>query len=251
MNIHPLKNMIDEVESVLEKHKFTLCNEPRLELKHWKVSNPSVPCLYALLKHHKPVDEDGDCKGRPVASNVNAPTEIIAKKLSAIFNSLTPPEGKAVKNGIEFANIINGTKIGRNEEIGSYDVTSLYPSTPIPFSMKLLKKWLEKNNVKKELVEAYADLTTLCMKQNIFQFRDDFYNQTELFMSHFETAMSKNPNFPRIYHRYVDDIFFVQNKRKIESVKTLFEEKLDLIEKDAIKFTIERQHDQKLPFLNT
>lgn len=42
-------------------------------------------------------------KARPVASNTNAPTENIAKKLSQIFNSLPPPKGRSVKNGIEFA----------------------------------------------------------------------------------------------------------------------------------------------------
>src|SRR5687768_10462096 len=103
------------------------------------------------------------------------------------------------------------------------------------------------------------------MRQNIFQFRGNYYKQTkgtsignslssfiaELFMADFETSMEKHPNFPRIYYRYVDDIFVVQNKRKFDLVKNLFEEKLDTIEKDAVKFTIERQIDNKLPFLNT
>lgn len=66
----------------------------------------------------------------------------------------------------------------------------------------------------------------------------------ELFMCHFETSMANDPNFPRIYHRYVDDIFVVQNKRKFDVVRALFEEKLDQIEKDAVKFTIERQVDK-------
>lgn len=34
-------------------------------------------------------------------------------------------------------------------------------------------------------------------------------------------------------------------------MKTLFEEKLDTIKKDAVKFTIERQMENKIPFLNT
>lgn len=249
-----MKCMVDEVDVVLDRHKFSLCKEPRWELRRWKVSNPVVPSLYVLLKYHKPVDEDGDYKGRPVASNINAPTERIAKKLSKIFNSLTPPEGKSVLNGTEFAQLINGTTVGRNEEIGSYDVTSLYPSIPIPYTT---------NKVEKKL--AYVDLTYVCMKQNIFQFRGSYYKQTrgtsignslssfvaELFMRDFEMSMCKDPNFPRVYHRYVDDIFVIQNKRKFDLVKDLFEKKMDLIEKGAIKFTIERQTNQKLPFLDT
>lgn len=93
-----------------------------------------------MLKYHKDKDEDGDYKGRPVPSNVNAPSERIAKKLSKIFNSLTPPEGKSIKNGTEFAKKVNGIKITWSEEIGSYDVTSFYSSIPIPHTMGLHKK---------------------------------------------------------------------------------------------------------------
>lgn len=38
-------------------------------------------------------------------------------------------------------------------------------------------------------------------------------------MCDFETNMTKDPNFPRIYYRYVDDIFVVQNGRKFDLVK--------------------------------
>lgn len=62
--------------------------------------------------------------------------------------------------------------------------------------------------------------------------------------------MEKHPNFPRVYARYIDDIFAVRNKRMFDVVKTLFEEKMDSIKQDAAKFTIERQVDGRLPFLN-
>jgi len=152
-------------------------------------------------------------------------------------------------------------KITRTEEVGSYDI-------PIPYSMELLKKWLIRNNVDQDLVEAYVDLAQVCMKQNIFQFRGEFYSQNkgtsignalssfiafiaELFMCNFETSMEKDKKFPRVYYRYVDDMFVIQNKRKFDLVKQLFEDKLDKIEKGAVKFTIERQAENKLPFLNT
>lgn len=180
-----------------------------------------------LIKmYHKEVDEDGDCKGRPVASNTNAPKEKIAKKLSKIFNSMTPPEGKSVKKGIEFANLVNGTKTTRNEEIGSYDVTALYPSIPIPYSMTLLREWLMKNNVCNELIEAYADLASLCMRQNTFQFRDSIYKQTS------GTSIGNSIS------SFIAQLFMCNF---FDVVKSLFEEKMDAIEKDAVKFTVERQ----------
>lgn len=65
-------------------------------------------------------------KSRPVTSNTNAPSEAMSKNLYKIFNSLPPPERKAVKNGMEFANLVNGVEVRRTEEMGSYDLSSLY-----------------------------------------------------------------------------------------------------------------------------
>lgn len=73
----------------------------------------------------------------------------------------------------------------------------------------------------------------------------------ELFMCHFEVSMQNHSLFPRFYARYIDDIFAIQNARMFNAVKDLFEKFMDTIEKNAVKFTIERQRDNKLPFLNT
>lgn len=52
----PLYGMVDAVNAVLEKHKHTICDDPKRDLRKWKVTNPSVPCLYGLLKLHKDVN---------------------------------------------------------------------------------------------------------------------------------------------------------------------------------------------------
>lgn len=257
---NPLKDMIKEVNHSLEKHSHVLCNNPTIELKHWKVSNPTVPRLYALGKNHKPLDPDGDMKMRPIASNINAPSENIAKKLSKIFNSMTPPKGKSVKNGTEFANLVHNMEIKRTEDMGSYDVTSLYPSIPIPKAMIFLRKWLKSNDVSNALIDAYTDLAQVCMNQNIFQFRNKFYKQTcgtsmgnslssfiaELFMCYFETELEKQESFPRFYTRFMDDIFAINNKRKFTPVLDLFNKQYE-----TVKFTMEMEKDGKIPFLDT
>ncbi len=165
---------------------------------------------------------------------------------------------------MEFANMVNGVEVKRNEEMGSYDVASLYPSVPILFTMDLLMEWLLKVGVLRLLAEAYVRLSKLCMNQNIFLFRGKWYRQyegtcigsslssfiAEIFMRHFETRMMTHPQFPRFYSRYIDDIFAIQNKRMFNVVKDLFEKFMDSIKEGAIKFTIERQQNGKLPFLN-
>ena len=78
----------------------------------------------------------------------------MSKKLSKIFNDLPPPEGMTVKNGTEFANLVNGMEVKKTEEMGSYDVTSLYPSAPVMFSLDLLMRWLIVNGVNRGLAQA-------------------------------------------------------------------------------------------------
>lgn len=256
--------MVDNVDQILDKHKHVLCDNPRYQLRKWKVSNPQVPLLYVLLKTHKPPDDDGDLKARPVASNTNAPTETIAKRLCDIFKALPRPKGKSVLNGTDFARQVNGERVNKNEEMGSYDVSSLYPNIPVDFSMLLVFAWLISNGVILAKAEAYRDLTKVCMKQNVFQFRGRFYTTedgasignplssfvAEIFMCHFETSVERNPIFPRFYRRYMDDIFAIQNRRMFDVVKKLFEDFMDSIKRGAIRFTIERQVNGKLPFLN-
>lgn len=120
--------------------------------------NDVVPCLYVLLKTHKNRDEDGDFKARPVASNTNAPTEAIAKKLAKIFSAYPRPKGKSVLNGTDFARQVNDEPVQRNEEMGSYDISSLYPSIPIDFTVRLLMAWLIENRVVQPLALAYVEL---------------------------------------------------------------------------------------------
>lgn len=182
-----------------------------------------------------------------------------------VLVSLPPPKGKSVLNGTAFARQVNGEKVNKNEEMGSYDVSSLYPSIPIQFTLGLLMEWLIGNGVTHARALAYIELTQVCMKQNIFQFRGQFYIQfdgasignslsgfmAELFMCHFEMSIENHPMFPRFYRRYIDDIFVIQNRRIFEAVKKMFQEKMDSIKKGAVRFTIERQVNGKISFLNT
>lgn len=121
-------------------------------------------CQRLKLKTHKPVDEDGDMKARPVESNTNA---------------LPPQKGKSVKNGSEFANEVHGLKINRNEEMGSYDVDSLYPSIPIVYTLELLFAWLILSSIVYEKAVAYTKMARVCMRQNVFKFKEKFYWQVD------------------------------------------------------------------------
>jgi len=68
----------------------------------------------------------------------------------------------------------------------------------------------------------------------------------EIFMSRFETELKKQPNFPKIWVRYVDDIFAIINKDF--NINNFFQ-KLNSPHKTT-KFTCESEVEDKLPFLD-
>ncbi|KAJ8961586.1 hypothetical protein NQ317_013064 [Molorchus minor] len=113
-----------------------------------------------------------------------------------------------------------------------------------------------------EVVNEYINLTKLCMKQNCFQFNNSFFEQHEgtamgnslspfianLFMSRFETDIKEEfEYFPRIWIRYVDDIFAVFDT-KVESVDS-FISKLNS-RFTSVNFTYEIENNAQLPFLD-
>lgn len=258
----PLNSMVNRVNEVLKKYSDLLCDNPQRELRKWKNSNPKVPRLYGYAKTHKLADltSSEGLKMRPVASNIDAPTEKIAKWLVTEFRKLTPPKGKSVKNAQEFMEVMKDVKIKRNETIGSYDVISLFPSIPMGVTYELLRLWLMKNNVTGRKAEMYEELTRLCMEQNVFVYNGEFYAQldgtaignslssfiAELYMCHFETKIENHPAFPREYVRFVDDIFAIQNARKVKETLELFNS-----QHPRVQFTYEPAKENKIAFLDT
>ncbi|KAJ8976203.1 hypothetical protein NQ317_008281 [Molorchus minor] len=129
-------------------------------------------------------------------------------------------------------------------------------------TLDYLRNLLELNNFSQEVVNEYINLTKLCMKQNCFQFNNSFFEQhkgtalgnslspfiANLFMSRFETDIKEEfEYFPRIWIRYVDDIFAVFDT-KVESVDS-FISKLNS-RFTSVNFTNEIENNGQLPFLD-
>ncbi|XP_055837083.1 uncharacterized protein LOC129905590 [Episyrphus balteatus] len=67
----------------------------------------------------------------------------------------------------------------------------------------------------------------------------------EVFMSSFETNLSERGLLPRIWFRYVDDVFAVIKRGEIDSVLNILNSEFD-----SINFTFESEEDKKLNFLD-
>lgn len=95
------------------------------------------------------------------------------------------------------------------------------------------------------------------MERNEFVFREKFYKQktgtamgnslssiiANFFMNQFENGIKTNPIFPRVWVRYVDDVFAVVDNRKIPKV-------LEMLNA-SLRFTHEIENDDhELLFLD-
>lgn len=65
------------------------------------------------------------------------------------------------------------------------------------------------------------------------------------FMLHFENRIKKLSWFPRVYLRYVDDIFAVVKKDDVEKIRLNLSSQFE-----SIKFTSEKEQNNQLPFLD-
>lgn len=253
VNRNPLLGFAKEVKVILKDCNFLINEELRVELV---VSNPVLPRLYGLPKLHK----TGDAM-RPIVSGINAPTYKISKWLVREFSKLIEPFSMAVKNNYEFIEEIKDELINEDERLISFDVAALFPSIPLEETFKYLEVWLEDNELEERAIRDFMVLTKLCMKQNVFGFNKKFFRQKDgtamgnplsgflanIFMSEFEVQAQRSiESFPRIWFRYVDDVFAVI--KKDADILSLVDDLNSL--NVNINFTFEKEDNNELAFLD-
>ncbi|XP_055614997.1 uncharacterized protein LOC129761303 [Toxorhynchites rutilus septentrionalis] len=167
--------------------------------------------------------------------------------------------GKNVNNSFELVDHLKGFEVRRGEILVSFNVTALFPNVPVTEAVESLRKHMERKRVPPNQIGAYLLVTKTCMNQNFFSFRGKFYKQTfglsmgsklppllaEVFMKDFETELAKEKFFPRMWRRYVDDIFAVVKERYLKQTLELLNSR-----HRTIKFTVEKEKDGTLPFLD-
>lgn len=253
LRVDPLPGLIRLTDKTLKDCK-PIIGEARL-----KEANPILPRIKGLPKIHKPGQEM-----REIISAEGSPTHKLAKWLVQEFQSMPKPfPTSSVKNTQEFTQkLLESGTIEEDEIMVSFDVAALFPSVPVKDALNLLEDWLlpQKSDAAwKGKVRTYLRLARLCMDENYFQFRGQFYKQTkgapmgnplspflcELFMANLETKLKEQGLLPEKWWRYVDDIFSVIKREALSKVL----EVINNVHKD-IRFTHEEEKEGKLPFLD-
>jgi hypothetical protein len=97
------------------------------------------------------------------------------------------------------------------------------------------------------------------MEQSYFRFNGEFFKQTfgtsmgnalspllaNVFLADFETKLSKLKTFPRVWLRYVDDVFAIVRSDLVDKTLTILNRR-----HPSIKFTHEREEGGKIAFLD-
>ena len=145
----------------------------------------------------------------------------------------------------------------------SFDVESLFTNIPLEECIDLAVNYISEGNPDVKLNKSeLRSLFTTATAQTHFIFNGSFYDQIDgvamrsplapilanLFMGHHEKLWLKNFNGSTIlfYRRYVDDTFCLFNS---DRDATIFFDHINS-EHPNIKFTMEKQVNHKLPFLD-
>ena len=234
-------------------------SEQGKRLLHLLPDNPRIPKAYGLPKTHKQ-----GIPLRPIISGVgSAPhrlAKVLAKPLSQLLGKLS---GVHLKNSSDLLQRLENVGF-RNKVLASFDVKSLFTNVPNEGAMEALEEALDSAE-DKELPLPQADFisaVSLCTNFGSLEFNGEEFRQHSglamgsplspvlacLYMESLEKRhYLKIVGEHSTWLRYVDDVFLVTNQRN--NLDEMLE-KLNSVN-PKIQFTLEREKDQKLAFLDT
>ena len=191
-------------------------------LNYFLVKDPKFARFYLLPKIHKRLH---DVPGRPVISNCGYYTENISSFLDYHLQPLAQGVKSFIKDTKHFLQKLRN--LGKQKHgaiLCTIDVVGLYPNIPHEEGLASLRKFLDSRIDKKVTTETLVELAELVLKNNIFQFDEKLFKQVRgtaigtkfappyaiLFLANLEEKILGEMDLkPRIWWRYIDDIFFI------------------------------------------
>ena len=256
----PISRLKNRLINILKKVKAESGMQDNIYRKMYPTGT-SPPKFYGLQKIHKK-----NIPLRSIVSSIGSVSYGVAKELARIIKPLRGCSQHHVHNSTQFADEIKKIKLEEGECIASYDVTALFTSIPVPSALDIIRSKLEQDADLSTRTSMTADnileLLSSCLNNTYFVFQEVFYEQTKgagmgspispivanVFMEAFEKKAIETPlPPPRIWKRYVDDTFVLQDQAHKEE----FLQHINTVD-PSIQFTVEEaKEDGSIPFLDT
>ena len=216
-----------------------------------------TPEAYFLIKVHKK-----NLPVRPIISSYNSYNYNTAKYLAKLLTPAMTCNKSYIKDSFDLVDKIkqHNTTPGL---MCSFDVCSLFTNIPLEKAIDIAITKIRNHNQTLKLNNyELRELFYYCTKYSNFTFNNEHFEQingvamgsplapilAHLFMSELEENINKfNGKKPELYYRYVDDIFMILNGTQKDISK--FKKFMNNLE-TTIKFTVDVQINNKLPFLD-
>ena len=209
------------------------------------------PRLYGLAKVHK-----ADIPLRPVLSMPGSAYHKVALQVAEWLARI--PEAQINSSAKQVSEKIKSLKLADDEEVVSFDVSALYTNVPLKESIELAADLLYDGDIEQPPIDkkTFIELLELSSMNVIMSTHHGHYKQVDglamgsppapylanIWLSKFDPVIQGDAS---VYERYMDDIVTVTKKEMI----TAQLERINSLH-PQLKFTIERENDGRLPFLD-
>lgn len=201
---------------------------------------------------------------RPIVDFTRSPLQKLSTYLHKVLSPLVGRSATHVRHSEDFIDKVRHYAPDDQDALVSFDVVSLFTSVPIRLATETCAAALEDDPTLPERtpidVPDLKRLLLFCLENTYFVFEGAFYKQvhgtpmgasisvtaSNLTMEWLESrALASFNTPPKVFLRYVDDVFCIIQREKIPS----FLSHLNSIEA-SIQFTAEVERDGELPFLD-
>ena len=210
-----------------------------------------------LSKIHKPGN-----RGRPIVNSTASITEKISAFVDAHLRQYKPRIPSYVKDTTHFINIMRNIQLDPEDLLVTIAISSLYTNIPHTEGTAATNRMVEEIGTDILLKMFIPNLAHQLLTKNYFSFNGMLYEQIQgtamgtrmapnyaiIFMHYLETNFLANyPKQPKIWLRFIDDIFMIWKYGNLELEKFL--EALNS-HHQKIKFTYTTDQNE-IPFLDT
>jgi len=217
---------INHLINYLYLKKFINLREKRFLLVD---KNFKTRCFYLLPKIHKNVwtVPNFQPKGRPIISCLNSESHQIGIFIDFFLQPLVCNSNSYVRDTYHFISKLQNLSVSNKSILVTADITSLYTNIPVNDAIDAIKILFNRYPDSSRPDAVIVKLISIILFNNDFTFNNEFYVQKKgvamgqrfapsianiyliLWEEHLKTRFK---NFPNIWLRYIDDIFFVWNE---------------------------------------